>query len=156
MADLTWSDPGPQNGWRVNVRGSGHAFGQDITTEFCRMNGLNYVVRAHQCVKEGFKWDQDNRIVTIFSAPNYCGAQNKGAIMQIDENMETSFVSYEQLASENEGAAAQSPPGYFVTDEDDDLDEESDGPSFPALAISTSPEQEESLDSPEPERQQVD
>ena len=34
-----------------------------------------YVCRAHQCVKQGYKWDQDNKVVTVFSAPNYRSAR---------------------------------------------------------------------------------
>eukprot|EP01061_Rhynchopus_euleeides_P007227 TRINITY_DN1620_c3_g1_i1.p1 TRINITY_DN1620_c3_g1~~TRINITY_DN1620_c3_g1_i1.p1 ORF type:complete len:596 (+),score=164.61 TRINITY_DN1620_c3_g1_i1:295-2082(+) len=127
MADLTWSDPGPQEGWRVNVRGSGHAFGQDITTNFCLQNGLDFVCRAHQCVKQGYKWDQNDRIVTIFSAPNYCYAQNKGAIMKLDANMNSSFISYDQADRREKSEVPM--PGYFrgATDDDDD-DDDDDGP----------------------------
>lgn len=45
---------------------------------------MQFIVRAHQCVKAGFQWDQDGLVVTVFSAPNYCGLNcNKGAIAML-------------------------------------------------------------------------
>ncbi|EPY21124.1 protein phosphatase [Strigomonas culicis] len=42
---------------------------------------FHYLIRAHQCVRAGYHWSQKNRMLTIFSAPNYCGTnKNKGAI----------------------------------------------------------------------------
>eukprot|EP01064_Diplonema_japonicum_P018671 TRINITY_DN27367_c0_g1_i1.p1 TRINITY_DN27367_c0_g1~~TRINITY_DN27367_c0_g1_i1.p1 ORF type:complete len:560 (+),score=105.63 TRINITY_DN27367_c0_g1_i1:103-1680(+) len=94
MADLTWSDPGTQLGYRPNVRGSGYLFGQDKTDEFCRENGVELVCRAHQCVKDGYKYDQDMKVVTVFSAPNYCWAANQGAILLLNEDMNREFYRY--------------------------------------------------------------
>ena len=40
--------------------------------------------RAHQVVEDGYEFFGSRRLVTIFSAPNYCGEfDNAGAIMQI-------------------------------------------------------------------------
>jgi serine/threonine-protein phosphatase 2A catalytic subunit len=37
---------------------------------------------------EGYQWDHDNNIVTIFSAPNYCyRCGNQAAIMEVNEHM---------------------------------------------------------------------
>ena len=139
MADLTWSDPGVHAGWRVNMRGSGHAFGEDVTVTFCQKNNLDFVCRAHQCVKEGYRWDQADKIVTIFSAPNYCGGQNKGAIMKLSADMTPSFTSYEQAEGTAPLGGGQSLPDYFRSthddDDDDDDDADDDGPMLPSLAF---------------------
>ena len=37
-----------------------------------RQNKLELVSRAHQLVMEGYNWCQNKKVVTIFSAPNYC------------------------------------------------------------------------------------
>lgn len=43
-------------------------------------NGLELLIRSHEVKAEGFEWDHDNRLITIFSAPNYCDTVgNKGA-----------------------------------------------------------------------------
>ena len=78
---LLWSDPGEHNGFRRNMRGCGYTFGTDTTAKFCEVNGVSFVARAHQMVMEGYQWEHNHRLLTLFSAPNYCGINNnKGAI----------------------------------------------------------------------------
>ncbi|KPA82351.1 serine/threonine protein phosphatase-like proteincalcineurin-like phosphoesterase-like protein [Leptomonas pyrrhocoris] len=46
--------------------------------------GMQFIMRAHQCVKAGYQWTQERLVITIFSAPNYCGMNgNKGAIAML-------------------------------------------------------------------------
>ena len=52
MCDLLWSDPEDLVGWAESARGAGYIFGNDVTKEFLRTNGLNQIVRAHQLVQE--------------------------------------------------------------------------------------------------------
>lgn len=52
MCDLLWSDPDDRPGWGISPRGAGYTFGQDISEEFNRKNGLNLIARAHQLVME--------------------------------------------------------------------------------------------------------
>jgi len=45
---------------------------------------------------EGYQWDHDNNIVTIFSAPNYCyRCGNQAAIMEVDDAMACSFIQFD-------------------------------------------------------------
>ena len=98
MCDLLWSDPDDRCGWGISPRGAGYTFGQDISEQFNRANGLNLIARAHQLVQEGYEWAHDKSVVTIFSAPNYCyRCGNQGAIMEIDEHCERDFLQYEQF-----------------------------------------------------------
>lgn len=56
---------------------------------FLKNNGLVTVIRAHEAQFEGFKaylWQSSDfpQVVTLFSAPNYCGCYaNKGAIIKL-------------------------------------------------------------------------
>lgn len=45
---------------------------QDISEHFNHVNGLRFIIRAHQLVSEGFLWQHEHQVVTVFSAPNYC------------------------------------------------------------------------------------
>jgi hypothetical protein len=49
-------------------------------------------VRGHQVVEDGYEFLFDRKVVTLFSAPNYCGEfDNCGAMMTVDNNMKCSF-----------------------------------------------------------------
>jgi len=95
MCDLLWSDPDDRCGWGISPRGAGYTFGQDISEQFNHKNGLNLIARAHQLIMEGYQWSQDNNVVTVFSAPNYCyRCGNQAAIMEIDEYMGYTFIQF--------------------------------------------------------------
>jgi hypothetical protein len=56
-------------------------------------NKLQLLCRAHQLVSEGYKFFSNNKLVTVFSAPNYCGnCGNDGAVMKISDKLECSFI----------------------------------------------------------------
>lgn len=45
-----------------------------------------------QVVEDGYEFFGDRELVTVFSAPHYCGEfDNCGAMMSVDENMICSF-----------------------------------------------------------------
>ena len=41
--------------------------------EFCNNNDLQLIVRAHECVMDGFERFAQGHLITLFSATNYCG-----------------------------------------------------------------------------------
>jgi diadenosine tetraphosphatase ApaH/serine/threonine PP2A family protein phosphatase len=47
-------------GWGISPRGAGYTFGQDITETFNHDNNLQFIVRAHQLIMEGFQWQHAN------------------------------------------------------------------------------------------------
>ncbi|KAL3579101.1 hypothetical protein D5086_020605 [Populus alba] len=74
LCDLLWSDPGRDvKGWGMNDRGVSYTFGPDKVQEFLTKHDLDLVCRAHQVVEDGYEFFADRQLVTIFSAPNYCG-----------------------------------------------------------------------------------
>ncbi|KNH07854.1 serine/threonine-protein phosphatase PP1 [Perkinsela sp. CCAP 1560/4] len=101
VCDVLWADPQEgTTGWRPNDRGVSHTFGEDIVNDFCANNDLDLICRAHQVVEEGYQFFCDRQLVTVFSAPNYCGEfDNAAAVMSIDENMVCSFHILRPLGS---------------------------------------------------------
>ncbi|KAK3190322.1 hypothetical protein Dsin_029883 [Dipteronia sinensis] len=93
LCDLLWSDPSKDiNGWGPNDRGVSYTFGADKVTEFLRKHDLDLIVRAHQVVEDGYEFFANRQLLTIFSAPNYCGEfDNAGAMMSVDETLMCSF-----------------------------------------------------------------
>ncbi|KAF5189650.1 Serine/threonine-protein phosphatase [Thalictrum thalictroides] len=89
LCDLLWSDPGRDvKGWGMNDRGVSYTFGGDKVSEFLQKHDLDLVCRAHQVVEDGYEFFADRQLVTIFSAPNYCGEfDNAGAMMSVDESL---------------------------------------------------------------------
>ncbi len=95
LADLTWSDPcSGLEGFAPNHRGCGQLFGEDDTNEFLETSGLSFVCRAHHCVRTGYLWTHNEKVVTVFSAPNYCGQGNDGAIMVVDVHGLPTFTTF--------------------------------------------------------------
>mmetsp|Transcript_28622 Transcript_28622/g.82814 ORF Transcript_28622/g.82814 Transcript_28622/m.82814 type:complete len:302 (+) Transcript_28622:149-1054(+) len=93
LCDLLWSDPEKEiNGWGENDRGVSFTFGPDVVQSFLRKHGLDLVCRAHQVVEDGYEFFARRALVTLFSAPNYCGEfDNAGAMMTIDDTLMCSF-----------------------------------------------------------------
>jgi hypothetical protein len=62
---------------------------------------MDLICRAHQVVEDGYEFFSKRQLVTLFSAPNYCGEfDNAGAMMSVDESLLCSFqVSYRLLQS---------------------------------------------------------
>ncbi|KAF8342762.1 Metallo-dependent phosphatase-like protein [Cantharellus anzutake] len=91
--DLLWADPEKGTlGWCRNDRGVSFTFGADIVSGFLQRHSLDLICRAHQVVEDGYEFFARKRLVTIFSAPNYCGEfDNAGAIMNVDELLVCSF-----------------------------------------------------------------
>ena len=93
MCDLLWADPDVDvTGWAESDRGVSFVFGYQVIKEFNKQFDLSLIVRGHQVVEDGYEFHANRNLVTIFSAPNYCGEfDNAGGIMTIDEEMVCSF-----------------------------------------------------------------
>ncbi|KAM3144480.1 Serine/threonine-protein phosphatase PP1-beta catalytic subunit [Paramecium bursaria] len=108
LCDLLWSDPEKEiGGWADNERGVSYIFGPDIIANFLKKNDMDLVCRAHQVVEEGYEFFAKRQLVTLFSAPNYCGEfDNSGALMSVDETL---MCSFQILKSQDKKAAQQRP-----------------------------------------------
>ena len=116
MCDLLWSDPDDnKRGFSPSPRAAGYLFGQDITDTFLHQNGLTTIARAHQLVMDGYSKHHSKKVVTIFSAPNYCyRCGNQAAVMEIDEQMNQNYTQYNQANDTPEPATVKRPPQYFL------------------------------------------
>ncbi|KAI9311253.1 Metallo-dependent phosphatase-like protein [Dichotomocladium elegans] len=93
LNDLLWSDPSDTtDDWEDSERGVSYCFGKRIVNEFLAKFDLDLICRAHMVVEDGYEFFNDRSLVTVFSAPNYCGEfDNFGAIMSVSEELLCSF-----------------------------------------------------------------
>ncbi|KAI8879566.1 Metallo-dependent phosphatase [Backusella circina FSU 941] len=99
--DLLWSDPNPDHDdWSENDRGVSVCFGRKNVHAFLAKHQLDLVCRAHMVVEDGYQFEFDRSLVTVFSAPNYCGEfDNYGAVMSVSEDL---LCSFELIAPEDQ------------------------------------------------------
>lgn len=102
FCDLVWSDPEDVETWAVSPRGAGWLFGDRISQEFCHVNGLNLIARAHQLVNEGYKYHfKSQDVVTVWSAPNYCyRCGNMASVCEVGEDMKPNFKLFSAVKDE--------------------------------------------------------
>ena len=72
MCEALWSDPVKENGRHPSKRGVALGFGPDVSSNFLDENGLELLVRSHEMKDGGYEVEPNGRVITIFSAPNYC------------------------------------------------------------------------------------
>jgi len=96
MCELLWSDPHPQNGRHPSKRGVGVGFGPDVAHRFLDDNGLELLVRSHEMKENGYEVEAQGRVITIFSAPNYCDQMgNSGAFIRFNgDDMKPKFTKF--------------------------------------------------------------
>merc|ERR1740123_2193276 len=112
FCDLLWADPvndenaspdefededdPEQTTWFSynETRQCSYIFGVDAVKTFLKKNNLTAVIRAHEAQFDGYKMQMINeqtqipRVITIFSAPNYCDVyKNKGACLKFDDEL---------------------------------------------------------------------
>ena len=93
VVDFLWSDPDADiEGFAQSDRGISFNFGSDVVSDFLQRNDLDLIVRAHQVVEDGYEFFANRQLVTVFSAPNYCGEfDNAGSVLCVSEDLVCSF-----------------------------------------------------------------
>ena len=82
MSELLWSDPCKENGRLPSKRGVGMSFGPDVAKKFLDENHLDLLIRSHEVKMKGYEIEPCGKVITVFSAPNYCDQMgNEGAII---------------------------------------------------------------------------
>ncbi|XP_953085.1 serine/threonine phosphatase, putative [Theileria annulata] len=122
LLDLLWSDPTDNDSMLGTVpneiRDPDRAgfivkFGPDRVLKFLTNNDLQLIIRAHECVMDGFERFAGGRLITLFSATNYCNHhKNAGALLFIRRDLtivpkliypsqdETSYDSWDMRMSD--------------------------------------------------------
>ena len=98
VVDILWSDPTDSDqdlGIQANTirdpNGTGNIvkFGPDRVKAFLKANKLSLMIRAHECVMDGFERFAGGDLITVFSATDYCGRhKNAGAVLFFKKNLE--------------------------------------------------------------------
>ncbi|CAI5755921.1 unnamed protein product [Candida verbasci] len=117
MCDLLWSDPDQDtNGWSISPRGAGFLFGENEVKKFQHLNGIDLIARAHQLVMEGYKEMFDSKLVTVWSAPNYCyRCGNVASVLTIDDALNRDYKVFEASNQDVNSMPLKKPPAdYFI------------------------------------------
>ena len=89
LNDLLWSDPSDTAlDWEDNERGVSYCFGKAVINDFLVRYDMDLICRAHMVVEDGYEFWNDRTLVTVFSAPNYCG----GLLKKISFKEPCSFI----------------------------------------------------------------
>eukprot|EP00928_Gymnodinium_smaydae_P074226 TRINITY_DN57295_c0_g1_i1.p1 TRINITY_DN57295_c0_g1~~TRINITY_DN57295_c0_g1_i1.p1 ORF type:complete len:627 (+),score=64.87 TRINITY_DN57295_c0_g1_i1:48-1883(+) len=103
LYNMLWSDPIPDDPGAAEdhfgIHGSPRdgykhlivTFGKDTTDAFCKRTGLEMIVRSHQALVHGFGYDvmHGGRLVRVFSARDYEGQGNDGAILSVSQGVKS-------------------------------------------------------------------
>lgn len=97
MCDLLWSDPEESiTNWSISPRGAGYLFGESQVNQFLHMNNFSSIARAHQLVMEGYKEMFGGKLVTVWSAPNYCyRCGNVASVLCLDLALDKEYKVFE-------------------------------------------------------------
>jgi len=113
--DLMWCDPEDISGWQISPRGAGWIFGKQVTAEFMNVNNLELIARSHQLVMEGYKFMFDEKLVTVWSAPNYCyRCGNVASVMDLNSNGARSFKTFDAVPEALRKTPDAKPLPYFL------------------------------------------
>ncbi|CAL5976454.1 Serine/threonine_protein phosphatase 5 [Hexamita inflata] len=80
LSDVLWSDPSEDlEKIRFNqTRGTAIQFGKTAIKAFLKSSKMQFLIRSHTCVPEGYQLMHDAHTMTLFSVPNY-NEKNLGA-----------------------------------------------------------------------------
>ena len=93
LCDLLNSNPDIKTlEYDKNNRGISVIFGEKVVLDFIKKNDIDLIVRGNQVVDNGYEFFANQKLITIFSAPNFRGEyDNLAAILVVDENLTCSF-----------------------------------------------------------------
>lgn len=131
--------------------------------KFLEKNDYELIVRGHQVVEDGYQFFNERKLVTLFSAPNYCGEfDNAGAIMIIAKDMTCSFQIFKPVSRRRQSLIREfSTRGHFTkegkSEEEEVADAAKSGSKFLGdMSSGTDVTKEKNADRKSYSRQSVD
>ena len=116
LSDLVWSDPTDTvRCWATSPRGAGWLFGESIVNNFSYLNDLHLICRSHQLVMEGYCFMFEQKLATVWSAPNYfyrCG--NVASVFNFDNAHHFTPIIFEAVPNEAREIPEKQILPYFV------------------------------------------
>ncbi|KAF3912305.1 hypothetical protein AA313_de0204665 [Arthrobotrys entomopaga] len=111
MADLVWSDPDAERDeFALSPRGAGYTFGAQVVKKFLEINNFSHILRAHQLCQEGYQVLYDDRLSTVWSAPNYCyRCGNLASVLEVDDSGARFFNVFDQAPENADNRVDQQP-----------------------------------------------
>ena len=88
-----------------------------LVDKFLKTNNINFIVRTHQLIMEGYRMHFNGKLFTVWSAPNYCYRcnNNMAAIMRLDASLKYEFDTFKASAEDYKPAPPkQELPEYFL------------------------------------------
>lgn len=90
--------------------GAGYTFGAQVVRKFLEVNSMVHILRAHQLCMEGFSVLYDDRLSTVWSAPNYCyRCGNMASILEIGPGGEKHFNVFDAAPENDRDGPGQQP-----------------------------------------------
>jgi diadenosine tetraphosphatase ApaH/serine/threonine PP2A family protein phosphatase len=84
LEDLLWSDPNDMvKEVLYSPRGAGKLFGKSVTEKVLRKLNVNVLIRGHEPCQEGFKFNHDGKVLTLFSRKGAPYFNEHGAYLQL-------------------------------------------------------------------------
>jgi diadenosine tetraphosphatase ApaH/serine/threonine PP2A family protein phosphatase len=96
-ADILWADPCESvEGFQRSPRGRSFLFGNDAFDNFLNESDLKLMIRAHENCMQGFDWPFgiEGKLLTVFSAIDYCGEGNDGAVAVVGRKNNVEVVRF--------------------------------------------------------------
>ncbi|VDD77828.1 unnamed protein product [Mesocestoides corti] len=95
MTHYTWSEPDHEiASWEQNPAGLAYLYGPLVVSDFCDKLNIQQIIRSNELLEKGYEFFSDQRLLTIFSVPNYLGTfTNDGALVEITKNAEAGEIS---------------------------------------------------------------
>ncbi|WP_407356351.1 metallophosphoesterase [Methanolobus sp. WCC5] len=88
-----WNDPSDLKGMTPSLRGiRPECFGPDVFNDFMALNHLSMMMRAHTAYYKGYTWWFNDRLLSLFSSPDYAGRKNVGAFAILKEDKVSVFI----------------------------------------------------------------